>query len=533
MNPSESNPSDPQAMIDRYLDGEISVEDAACFERLLADDPEYRRQFVRQSFMHRQVRDLTAAAALDAIDHATAPVDPVGSITPAPTPTLSERGQWRTAAGFAIAGVAVAIWIVIAGQFKTAPPDPGQRQPLKPMAGLLMAAHGVQWTSMPTDLPPSGGTGLPIGEPLAFSSGVIEIEFYSGVRATIEGPASFRLDSPMKMVMGAGRLSAAVPEGAQGFTVVTDRMNVVDLGTEFGVLTGWGGDDEVHVFKGAVKMTAGTTTHELNTGGGSTVTRDGIVRSIAADSIAFLRPEPFDPPEYLRWIEYRNRLRVDPALVLYYTFQGQEPGDTVADDQSGRGHYATMTEVAIEDGRIPGKPAVRFTGEESRVRFRIPGEFESLTAIMWVNIDKLPHRFNSLLHTDGWEQSEPHWIVGDQGDLYFNIRDVLFQTTETKVPDVDPASTIGAWRMMVGVFDRDTGRVAFYIDGQQVFDVPTESDLPLVFDWTEIGNWRSVKHGGQRRWLNGRIDEFALLERAMSDEEIKALYQMGKTETQP
>lgn len=528
MTPPDSKPNDPQAMIDRYLDGEMSAEDATHFERLLAEETEYRRQFVRQTFMHRQVRDLTAVAALDAIDEAATVVEPIGSIAPAPTQTLYERGQWRTAAGFAIAGVAVAIWIVIAGQFKSDAPDPGKRQPVKPMAGLLMAAHDVHWTSMPTDLPPTGGTGLPIGEPLAFSSGVIEIEFYSGVRATIEGPASIRLDSPMKMVMGAGRLSAAVPEGAEGFTVVTDRMNVVDLGTEFGVLTGWGGDDEVHAFKGAVKMTAGTETNEIKTGGGSTVAKDGGVRSIPADAVAFLRPEPFDPPEYLRWIDYRNRLRIDPSLVLYYTFQGQEPGDTVADDQSGRGHFATMADVEIDEGRIPGKPAVRFTGHNSHVRFRIPGEFESLTAIMWVHIDALPHRFSSLMHTDGWEKSEPHWIVGRYGDLYFNIRDVNFKYGN-ETPDVDPATVTGAWRMMVGVFDRSTETVTFYIDGVEAFTNTIESDLPLVFDWTQIGNWRS----NRQRWLNGRIDEFALFDRAMSDDEIAELYQLGNTETQP
>jgi hypothetical protein len=50
-----------------------------------------------------------------------------------------------------------------------------------------------------------------------------------------------------------GRLTAVVPERARGFAIATSRLNVVDFGTEFGVMAESEGATEVHVFNGLVK----------------------------------------------------------------------------------------------------------------------------------------------------------------------------------------------------------------------------------------------------------------------------------------
>ena len=51
-----------------------------------------------------------------------------------------------------------------------------------------------------------------------------------------------------------GELVARVPESAVGFTVRTDSVNVVDLGTAFGMNAEASGDVEVQVFQGEVEL---------------------------------------------------------------------------------------------------------------------------------------------------------------------------------------------------------------------------------------------------------------------------------------
>ncbi len=76
------------------------------------------------------------------------------------------------------------------------------------------------------------------------------------MKALVEGPAEFILKSKDRVDLKYGTAWFQVPEGAQGFTVSTQNMEVVDLGTEFGVLIREeeGHRDQVHVIKGLVEV---------------------------------------------------------------------------------------------------------------------------------------------------------------------------------------------------------------------------------------------------------------------------------------
>ncbi len=51
-----------------------------------------------------------------------------------------------------------------------------------------------------------------------------------------------------------GKLRATVPPQAVGFTIGSPNLDVVDLGTEFGLQVEAEGKTEVHVFKGKVEL---------------------------------------------------------------------------------------------------------------------------------------------------------------------------------------------------------------------------------------------------------------------------------------
>lgn len=96
--------------------------------------------------------------------------------------------------------------------------------------------------------------------PRVLRSGTIEIEFHSGARAVLEGPAEFTCKSDNMISLNYGRLYSRVPRHATGFTVLTKEVRIVDLGTEFGVQANVDGTLELHVTDGKTSLVTGDKT---------------------------------------------------------------------------------------------------------------------------------------------------------------------------------------------------------------------------------------------------------------------------------
>ena len=109
------------------------------------------------------------------------------------------------------------------------------------------------------------GSFLTAGEILDLEVGLAEIEFSSGAKLILQGPARFIASGHNLSRLEHGRLAAVVPESAHGFTVRTPGMDVVDLGTEFGVSVSTNHKADVHVFKGTVEVTSVTKSGEKET----------------------------------------------------------------------------------------------------------------------------------------------------------------------------------------------------------------------------------------------------------------------------
>ena len=118
-------------------------------------------------------------------------------------------------------------------------------------------AQGEKWSQE--------GMFLTAGQLLDLEVGLVEVEFSSGAKVVLQGPARFVTAGPNDSRLDHGRLSAIVPEGAEGFTVRTPGMEVVDLGTEFGVSVNENNKSDVHVFKGLVEMESATKSGKTQT----------------------------------------------------------------------------------------------------------------------------------------------------------------------------------------------------------------------------------------------------------------------------
>lgn len=92
------------------------------------------------------------------------------------------------------------------------------------------------------------------GSRLLVRSGIVELQFVSGVRGIVRGFADLTLQRENLLKLENGTAWFEVPESAVGFKVNTPDFELIDLGTEFGIVSEPNFLDEVHVFKGKVEV---------------------------------------------------------------------------------------------------------------------------------------------------------------------------------------------------------------------------------------------------------------------------------------
>lgn len=212
--------------IDRSLDGQLSPEEWDALQQAVIEDPELCRDYVEKRWIH---------ALLEA----------EGDTLPA----LLEEPQWVKPAPVIrpVAWLAAAAAVVFFGAsivlFLQGRPAP--------VVATLIEAENCRWAG--SDLPTVEGAGLGAGT-LALTEGMATIRFKSGATVTLEAPSVLEVESAMSCRLVEGSVVADVPESAHGFTIDTAKMEVIDLGTRFGVTTTPLGDSNVFVFEGEVKV---------------------------------------------------------------------------------------------------------------------------------------------------------------------------------------------------------------------------------------------------------------------------------------
>ncbi|MGD9634378.1 MAG: FecR domain-containing protein [Pirellulales bacterium] len=96
------------------------------------------------------------------------------------------------------------------------------------------------------------GDQLSPGQRVRLKQGLLQLTFGTGAKVVVEGPADFVATTSTEAILTEGKIAAAVPRFARGYTILTPTAEIVDLGTEFGVNVDGQGTSEVHVFDGDV-----------------------------------------------------------------------------------------------------------------------------------------------------------------------------------------------------------------------------------------------------------------------------------------
>jgi hypothetical protein len=506
-------------------DGRIEDAQIARLDQILAEHPQMMEQFVDRAWLGADLE--LKLGRLPALG----PSSGEGFRLP----RRRAAGRWALVAAAAGLLVGIGAAVVLWGMSRT--PDPGDRGlPDLSYEGCAVLARALdaQWEgSRPV---PAVGAALPRRR-LALVSGFIQVEFFSGARVVLEGPADFELVSSNEAFCRRGKLRAFVPPQAEGFKIRTSQMSVIDRGTEFGLRVDADGQAEVHVFQGRIELLAPGAPARLAVGEAVHLSAQGVSNAILADPEAFLglselslRSQEEAKHRFARWENASGLLRQDPRVVLYYSFEDDQTWS--GELRSQKGDHSPQNGAIVgcrwTEGRWPGKKALEWKRPGDRVRFRDVGEYESLTLMAWVRVDALDRPFSGLMLTDGWTSGSVHWQITQRGAVRLGIHGEG-QAMDYDSPVLFEPALLGRWVHLCTVYDRTAREVAHYVDGRPVRRIPLRFDTALRLGSAELGNWGVPIYGNLYavRNLNGRMDEFVLFGRALGADQVQALYAVG------
>ncbi|QEG02633.1 FecR protein [Stieleria maiorica] len=514
-------------LIQQYLLGSLDEDDVAALDNRLCADPSLRKAFADQLLLDCNLRDVAGQVRVDAKMPATA-------------------GRQRRWIGWAvIASLAAMLLLAVSIQFgglwnrrdmSTAAVDASIGS-----IAMLVQSSEDRWKGVsqaPRFLHPGR---------LQLESGLAEVGIYNGVTLYLEGPVDVELVSLERAHLHAGKMRASVPEEAEGFTVTTDSMRLVDRGTEFAIAADAGGVSKVYVFDGLVDL---FPTEETTLQNSARSVREG--ESVEIGPAFQTRETDLDPDQFPsaaaidrsvadrfeRWKQWSHRFARRSDLVLYFTFEDasdHKPNRKRVENlavQSRATAHATIVGCETLAGRWPQKKAIGFYNAADRVRVKVPGEYPQLTLACWVRLDELRGVNQALLLTDTFDPWQPHWQIAKEGALKLGIsqedrRDRLqMRVSSSPVEDV---ASLGRWMHLATVYDSGNRTIQHYINGKEAGNGVLPKSGPLRFGTAEIGNWLKPRTvGGEPiRNLDGRIDELMMLESALDQDEIKEIYKFG------
>ena len=537
--------SEETTLLWSYLEGKIESHQIDALNDLLRRNPAARQLLIQQTTLESQLREMALAEA--------------NATTPLFSPPR-RRGNARPL-------LALAAVLVLAALLLPLSPFSLMRdkQPLAidgpistpvvtadPVAILKAATH-VKWqeTAMATGTPLTPGW-------LRIDAGTLQIEFLSGARLLVTGPAALRLDSENSAFLESGTASAYVPEPAHGFLLESPKLLVKDLGTSFGLKVGQGQETEVHCFDGSVELftDAQRRNAQLLLADEALQWRDTKFEKVPVRRSEFpsgkavsLAASAEIEGRRQQWQAFNRQLASHPRTELLYTFDQEQEWSRSVKNHAAKakpGTNASLVGAAWSTGRWMGKSGLEFRTRGDRLRFTLPGSFEEITMSAWLRVDSLPNDYNALLLPSRYQRGCVHWNIERGGELRLTqIRD--------EFPRIDrahwngPISSaglssldLGRWLHLVTTYHSKTGEVVHYRDGVIVGRGAFHDHLPVVFGPMEFGNWGAdgktrdnawVLHqptSHRKRHFVGRLDHLLIQSRIASPAEIAEMYRLGQ-----
>jgi hypothetical protein len=530
-------------LLNAYFDQSLSESEKAELEQMLLSSTRAREAFRKHAEHHGLMREWALRSHGADLVQVARPRAPKPGESPKIVPFPARRLVW-IAAG--LAACAAGAWLVLQEsplpkkqQSRPRSVDVAYTEKSWSKVALLAEAVDVEWA--PGAPAPATGEALAKGW-IKINRGILRLDFYSGVRVVLEGPAEFQIISPEEARLDKGKLTAYVTPPAIGFTVHNSEFTVVDRGTEFGMNVSSPNLCEVHVFKGEVALQGGVIKgdEKLLFGGDGVSVRDGKLTSIAPDRHRFVDPELLRSisdkaigAEYDEWKAGSEAFRSTPQLGAYFDFENIDFAQSILKNRSLSTHRASdgvIIGCEPQAGRWPQKGGLGFARTSDRVRFRMDGTATSLTLLAWVRVDGLPLEHNQLFSVSPREVGEVHWKLNQYGEMETSIR-VVNKLSKGSweilvTPPIIGDKDFGYWLCLATVLDGEKGVIKSFMNGREVASVPWSRIVPIQLGVADLGNLAPYIPGQvvpkeSIRNFGGRMDEFALVTRALTSGEIR------------
>jgi len=195
------------------------------------------------------------------------------------------------------------------------------------------------------------------------------------------------------------------------------------------------------------------------------------------------------------------------GLVGWWKFD--ETSGTVAQDSSGNGYDGNLTNGPTwTDGKIGG--ALSFDGVDDYIDTQVTTGSDFSVSV-WVKTSDNSAHIIGLNGSFSWL----FWL--DQGKLRFELNNGSWD-------EPTPFTISSDWTYLSGVFNSADSSAKIFKNGSFVSSKTVLNRV--VNDSTiSIGKWF---HEGHHRHLLGLIDDVRIYDRALSAEEVQALYNLGQ-----
>lgn len=229
-------------LLDRFLDGDVSREEHRQILSWLETGPDHiqllaqraelhadlRRSLKRRGIQNEALNSVHHTHGLDARDHEC---------------DSRRHSRLQTTLTYSLIAAALATAASLAVMFLRPgmPSSPAAIAQVAFQSNALWATHREEGASIGV-------------ETLRLEAGLARLDFANGASVTLQGPAVFEVISGEQARLHNGIMTAHVPKSGVGFRVETPALQVIDLGTAFGVSVSDDGLTNVSVFEGEVEV---------------------------------------------------------------------------------------------------------------------------------------------------------------------------------------------------------------------------------------------------------------------------------------
>ena len=206
---------------------------------------------------------------------------------------------------------------------------------------------------------------------------------------------------------------------------------------------------------------------------------------------------------------------LNDGLVAYYPFNGN------ANDESGNGRNGVEHGGISPSNDRAGNPnaAYGLDGANDHIRGPVFPDSDSFSASVWleVNVESADRQF--IFHDGNSTSGRDCFAEIRNGELWFGTKD----NDDLKVPQTSVA--LDRWHHLTCIADAPNNTKSIWLNGTKVAENINWTGTANVgfHDAFTLGAYHG---GGTDHYFSGRLDDIRIYNRALSEEDVAALYEL-------